>query len=114
MEKKNEMLKLPKVPLERIVNAVYKLSVPMGLGQLHYKPGELSVNEQQMVVLSNTNLSQGVDWDGMRLVMYLDYVKGRCCKFRLYEADGEYYIYNKWPDHTSAQITALLEDLNAP
>ncbi len=102
METEN-MINVTDVPLEELAKAAYSLSVPVGMGMLHFVEGELSDQDAKELVDSyalNT-----------RIALSMDYVKGRCCKFhvRRNKEDSTLWIDDKWYDHSDGQLQKLLE-----
>lgn len=92
------------VDKKKLVNAVYDLSSPVGLGFLHFNPAPLSDEEAEAIA------------DGAHGVR-MDYVNGRCCKFKTYEVKGKTYIQDRWYDHYADDLSALLARVgmqNAP
>jgi hypothetical protein len=78
------------VDLVKLVQAAYQLSMPQGLGFLHYQAGGLTDDEAKAFIK-----------DG-RTPVYLDYVKGRSCKLSVSrDEDGMLYVGDKWYDHDS-------------
>lgn len=86
------------------INAAYNLSVPVGMGFLHYTPEPLTSEELNgLAVFHDDSIS-------------LDYVKGRGVKFNIFResVNGEYkyYIRKKWFDHSEYHMDQLLESIN--
>ena len=98
--KKEEWLDVTGVDLRKLIREVYNLSVPQGLGHLHYTPEGLSDDEVNQI-LSNTGYTH--------LAVAMDYVKGRACKMNVYKEDDRLYIPDKWFDHTDEQLVELLK-----
>lgn len=85
--------------IRKLVAAAYDLSSPIGLGFLHYTPEPLS--EEEITALINT---------GARCIVAMDYVKGRQCKFTVFQTgDGEMSIADAWFDHTKEDMRELLK-----
>jgi len=79
-----------------MICAAYALSRPQGLGHLHYKSGPLSKEELDDIINQAVEFGQFGD----DVVVSLDYVKGRACKFTLCK-EGDRIIWNlPWYDHT--------------
>lgn len=76
--------------------AVYRLSVPQGLGILHAQTGELDHSEAECIA--------GAD----RFTM--DYVNGRACKMHLSQHNGKLMAPASWYDHTDDQYERLLSE----
>ena len=102
------MIKITGVNLKEFVKEVYHLSVPQGLGFLHYEPKPLSDEDAIEIV----NCLE----DDSRIVLSMDYVHGRACKMTVYkkgEGEGEdIYIHDSWYDHTDKQFKSLLSKFN--
>lgn len=76
--------------------AVYRLSVPQGMGILHAKQGELDQETAEEITRA-TKFS-------------MDYVHGRACKMHLRERDGKLMAPSTWYDHTDDQYERLLAE----
>lgn len=87
-------------PIE-IIKAAYALSVPVGMGFLHARPGPLSDEDAQTIL--------GAERPDGRIVASMDYVHGRQVKMTIFRKDGRHYINNTWYDHTPEQLEQLLE-----
>ena len=98
-----EWLDVTGVDLRKLIREVYDLSVPQGLGYLHYTKGSLSDAEVD-------ELLEDVGY--IHLALCLDYVKGRSCKMNVYKEDDRLYIHKVWFDHTDEQFLELLKRLN--
>ena len=94
------MIEITGASLVEVVKAAYDLSVPQGLGMLHYTPGSLSDEEAAALVRPEVN---------PHVPVYLDYVRGRACKFRVEDHGGRLYICRDWYDHSDEQLARLLE-----
>jgi hypothetical protein len=79
----------------KLVKAAYALSVPRGMGMLHFKPGELS----------DEDAKQCIEPDGS---VHMDYVRGRGCKFHVWVEEGKKFIVSPWYDHTDSDLQKLL------
>ena len=88
------MIDITGVNLVVFVKKVYELSVPQGLGVLHFKEGGLSDEEAKAIV------SRGQ--------INMDYVHGRACKMNVFFKEGKWYISDRWYDHTNEQLRELL------
>lgn len=109
-ERTENWLDITGVDLGELVRGAYDLSIPAGLGDLHYTPGGLSDDEVE-VILGNC---LGVGYN--HLAVALDYVKGRGCKMNVFKGEGEeegrLYIERNWFDHTDKQLIELLKRVN--
>jgi len=95
------MIDVTGVPLKSLIAAAYGLSVPQGLGILHFKPGSLSDEEVDEILRMGTP----------RIPVSMDYVKGRACKFTVFANDGKHYINNRWYDHSDVVLGVLLAEV---
>jgi hypothetical protein len=88
-----------------LIQLVYELSVPVGMGFLHFEPGPLSYKDSQGIF----NNSHRTADDGS-VEVNLDYVKGRGCKFNFTFKD-EYceFQIDRWFDHSDATLSKLIE-----
>jgi hypothetical protein len=92
------MIDITGVDLIKFVQKVYELSVPQGLGFLHFQPGGLSTEDAKCYINET-----GPD------AVNMDYVHGRACKmFARREKDGKIVIGNSWYDHRDDQLEQLL------
>jgi|TARA_R110000851_G_scaffold98620_1_gene213320 hypothetical protein len=85
------------VNLQQLVKAVYDMSVPMGLGQLHYVEGSLSDQDAESLIDMSSDIP-----------IQMDYVKGRCCKMRVFKDEKGFYVKPEWADHTEDQLLDML------
>ena len=84
-----------------LVKAAYHLSRPQGLGFLHHKPGhELSDDEAKEIIARY----EGSTFEAVAM----DYVHGRAVKLRVWIESGRRYIRNRWYDHSTDDLRALL------
>ncbi|MHA1835985.1 MAG: hypothetical protein ACTSYQ_03555 [Candidatus Odinarchaeia archaeon] len=90
-----------------MVQGVYAISVPVGMGFLQAVDGGLSEEDTDSIT-SNPDKNF---YAGQRCIVSMDYVHGRQCKFAIFEDEehGERWIKNEWYDHTPAQLEKLLE-----
>ena len=89
--------------LKEAAKIAYDLSVPAGLGYLHFKPEPLSDAEAQQLIDRERP-------DG-HIALSMDYVHGRGCKFTVVRKEGRLYIYANWYDHSEYQTEELLKRL---
>lgn len=87
-----------------LVAVAYELSVPQGMGFMHFNPGPLDADTVSAIVAQTTSF-------GCRLSM--DYVRGRAVKLSvLVAADGRLYIgADRWYDHSPEQLAELAKRL---
>lgn len=76
--------------------AVYRLSVPQGLGILHAQTGELDQTDAEQIANADS--------------FTMDYVRGRACKMHLSQRDGKLMAPESWYDHTDDQYERLLSE----
>lgn len=92
------------VDLVELVREVYNLSSPQGLGFIHFTPDPLSKDEAAEYV------TEGLGLPSVRVS--LDYVKGRSCKFVVWEKNGKLFCRDDWFDHRPSQLLTLFQKLN--
>lgn len=90
--------------LREIVKAAYDMSSPQGMGHLHFDPAPLTEEEVDSVM---KNFPVG------GVLVSLDYVKGRSCKFHVHEDAKGRYIQSPWYDHTDQQFAELVSQIGA-
>lgn len=95
------------VDLVKLIQKVYELSKPLGLGHFHYTPEPLTEKEAKAFIYKNAK-------DGF--VVDLDYVKGRACKFHVRKIPqsmfkSRLFIAYPWYDHTDMQFKELLSSV---
>ena len=88
------------INLIKFVKEVYKLSIPAGLGQLHFKEGGLTDEEAEKIL--------GLWKSDPKFFLDMDYVKGRVCKMTIFRDRNSIYIRSPWHDHTDMRLTMLL------
>lgn len=87
-----------KIPTNKKIDAIkaaYDLSRPVGMGFMHYQPGGLTDEEAQSLVQPNGRVR-------------MDYVKGRCCKFKINDKGTHLEIFDPWHDHSAEDLEELL------
>ncbi len=92
------------IDLIKFIKEVYKLSVPAGLGWLHFTEGELTYEEAKEIL--------DIWKKDKQFALDMDYLKGRACKITVFRKDrrGEkIFIYSPWYDHTDIQLKKLLK-----
>jgi len=81
------------IDLSAVVRAAYELSVPQGLGFLHFQPGNLT-DEQVASIVNRKSYGD--------IVLYMDYVLGRAVKLTVFrDESGMHYVPDRWYDHGS-------------
>lgn len=96
------MIDITGVDLVKFAQKAYVLSMPQGLGFLHYTPAPLSDEEAKKIVECSKGFVGGI-------VLSMDYVNGRACKMNVWEKNGKLHITDSWYDHTDDQLRRLLE-----
>ena len=101
----DNMIKITGVDLVELVKTVYDMSDPVGMGYMHYREGSLSDHDAQMHI----DMDAG-DFLGASIVVGMDYVHGRCCKFNVHRDNKtkDLYIMDRWSDHSKKQLNAIL------
>lgn len=91
-------VKIPTTRVPDLVKKVYDMSIPVGLGIMHHRPGPLDDATLESI------LSRGPGH------VHMDYVRGRQCKFSTRASDSEDYvlIHPTWYDHSDKQLVELL------
>ena len=92
------MIDVTGVDLVKLAQKVYELSVPQGLGILHFTPKPLSEEEAKSCI-----------YDG---ILNMDYVHGRACKFYVRKNNEKLEVKDSWYDHTDEQFKDLLSRHN--
>lgn len=92
------------INLIEFVKEVYRLSVPAGLGWLHFIEGELTDEGAKEILDMWKNDKQ--------FALDMDYIRGRACKMTVFRKDREgkeIFIRSPWHDHTDIQLKKLLK-----
>lgn len=92
---------ITEIDLIKFVKEVYKLSVPAGLGRLHFKEGDLTDEEAEKIL--------GVWKEDKQFALDMDYVKGRACKMTVFREGKRLFIRAPWYDHTDMRLKILLK-----
>ena len=90
------MIDVTGIDLAAFAKAVYRLSVPVGMGILHAQKGEL--DDETATDIAN------------HLSFAMDYIHGRCCKMHLRAEGGKLLAPDTWYDHTDADYSELLSE----
>ncbi len=93
------------VDLVKLTQAAYVLSIPLGLGHLHYRPEPLSDAEARDWVSNWAHDKQ--------IALSLDYVNGRAVKLTVFRKEGRLEMRDEWYDHTPEQLQTLLLEVGA-
>ena len=92
------------IDLIQFIKEVYKLSVPAGLGWLHFTEGELTDEEAKGIL--------DIWKNDKHFALDMDYIRGRACKMTVFRKDREgkeIFIRSPWYDHTDIQLAKLLK-----
>lgn len=89
------------INLIEFVKGVYRLSVPAGLGWLHFTKGELTDEEAKEIL--------NIWKKDKQFALEMDYIKGRACKMNVFRKGKNLYIRFPWYDHTDIQLKKLLK-----
>lgn len=84
--------------LVALVKKAYALSVPQGMGFLHFKEGNMSDEDAKKIIESPL----GVD---------MDYVHGRAVKFWVKKEGNRLFVQDRWYDHSDDQLKELLQSV---
>lgn len=95
------MIEITGCDLVKLTQKAYELSVPQGLGFLHYVEGGLSEDEAKSLIFEDE------PWGPLNL----DYVKGRAVKLNVRSKDGKWFLDDSWYDHTDDQYKELLQSI---
>jgi len=95
------MIDITGVDLVKFAQKVYELSVPQGMGFLHYTSEPLSEEEAKSLVQDND-----------RSVLDMDYIRGRACKMHVRKENGKLLIGDSWYDHTERIYDELLNSFD--
>lgn len=88
------------VDLIKFVKEVYKLSISVGLGRLHFRGGGLTDKEAEEIL--------DVCKSDPEFCLDMDYVRGRACKMTVFRDRNRIYIRSPWYDHTDMRLKMLL------
>lgn len=97
----SELIDITGIDLVEFAKKVYELSVPQGLGFLHYTPKPLSDEEAKSCLRKDTNFC-----------LDMDYVNGRACKMTVFKEGEKLYIRDAWYDHSDSTFQKLLNSFN--
>src|SRR4030042_6084821 len=96
------MIDITGIDLIKFVKKVYDLSMPQGLGFLHFESGSLTDAEAKLFIHEKDPYN----------IVDMDYVKGRSCKMDIFKKDNKLFINDSWYDHTDEQLQKLLLEFN--
>lgn len=95
------MIDITGINLIEFAKKVYELSVPQGLGFLHFTPQPLADSEAKQLVDAFK--------DDKSLALDMDYTRGRACKMHVRRENGKLTISDTWYDHTDRIYQQLLD-----
>jgi hypothetical protein len=93
------MIDITGVDLVRFAQAVYRLSMPRGMGFLHAIGGPLPEEEAKSLIQP-----------AGRIALSMDYVRGRACKMTVLRDGERLEIRDSWYDHTDVDLRTLLAE----
>lgn len=109
---------LTETKIPALIRGVYARSEPVGMGYMHVVEGPIS--EPDVVLLQALGGWNDLDPDkkpttvAPRTRLYMDYVRGRCCKMRVLRLDdGRLFAFEEWPDHSLNQMRELMTEIGA-
>ena len=91
------MIEVTGIDLKQFAKDVYSLSIPKGMGFLHFRSGELEDEIAKQLVYHESLYP-----------LDLDYVNGRACKMTVVKKEDKLFIDDVWFDHTDNQLKELL------
>ena len=103
-------IQIPEDKLNAVVRGAYKHSRPQGMGFLHYQDGEMSAAAAEEFIRRPDGLAISKSHERSILVVSLDYVQGRACKFNVWLSKGQFYCESRWYDHSKEQLKTMLEE----
>ena len=93
-------IRVPDEKFTKLVQTIYDLSKPQGMGFLHFT-AEPMTDEQAEAIVKSASKSTGS-------ALYLDYVPGRACKMSVHRDDEGLYINGpSWYDHGEHALKEL-------
>lgn len=98
------MIDVTNCGMRKLIAKAYELSVPQGLGFLHFTPRPLSDAE------IDTIISHG---KGTNYPVSMDYVNGRSIKLHVMLKEGKLLIPDRWYDHSDPQLAELCDAIGA-
>lgn len=95
------MIDITNCNLRELVQAAYELSVPQGLGFMHFRPSPLTEEEISGILTRHEH-------DNICAVS-MDYIHGRSVKLTVYKKEDRLWIDHEWYDHTTEDLNLLLK-----
>ena len=90
--------------LIKFIKTVYDLSMPQGMGFLHFIPKPLTDDEANNCIKDVKDQSD--------IAVNMDYVIGRSCKMVVFLEDNKDLVIRiPWYDHTDMQLKKLLDTM---
>ena len=87
-----------------LVKAAYNMSSPVGMGRFRFNSAPMTDSEAQAII----------DMSNPKIVVSMDYVKGRQCKFAIFKIRGRFFIDDSWYDHSKWEYAILLNSVGVP
>jgi hypothetical protein len=92
------MIDITGVDLVEFIKRVYEMSRPVGMGMLQFTPEPLTDEEAKSIINHDS-----------KVIVSMDYVRGRQCKIGVIQQDGKLYAEDPWHDHSDDEYRVLLE-----
>lgn len=97
----SEMIDITELDLRKFIAKAYDLSVPFGMGMLHFQPGPLPEEMIDRILAASD--------EGARIAVSMDYVMGRAVKMTVFRDGDRLFIRNDWFDHSPVHLERLLD-----
>lgn len=94
----DHLIEIPADKVEATIREVYDRSQAAGMGFMHYRDGPIPDKTVGSIVTTLV----------MRGQIFMDYVHGRQCKFRIQLNGRRAFVRPYWPDHSHKQLVDLL------
>jgi len=91
--------------IKLLIKKAYELSLPLGLGMLHFRSGELDEETVELLVSRPRGPVRGVSR------IHMDHIHGRAVKMTIYIKDDKKYIAASWHDHSPTELELLLREI---
>lgn len=124
-----KMIEVTGLNVVKFVSSVYELSQPVGMGFLHFEPGDIpdevlhkvveqmdsninKVIKEKIIKVDDPEVAKPID-SFKQCVLNLDYVLGRQCKMNIWiDQDKKLWIRDFWYDHHFHAFEDLLDAVN--
>lgn len=90
----------------KLMKFAFAFSKPQGLGYLHYDEKHALSTAECLEMINQDKITQD---KRLEVVCYMDYVKGRACKFRIWGKNNKIYLDKDWYDHTKEDLENVIE-----